>query len=548
MKIKSLNNLVLISAISILTFTLSPTLSSAQKKISEKEKYGGTLTIASPSDAKSLDARYLPGSATSCYGEEKIYDRLVDYSGKGAKEVVPLLAESWKQLDDATWLVNIRKGVKFHNGKELTAEDIWKNIDWKLNPTKYTKEKGWRPPRVRSWATPIIKNVEIIDKHTLKFILKIPYAPFVNASLNWVSQGIIDPDIVEKYGKQATLHPIGTGPFKYVEWVSGDHITLEAFDGYWGGRPYLDRVIFRIIPDSQTRLIALQKGEVDIAVSLPLSSLPLLKKDPKLGYFIVDDVTRKKGMLNFNLRLWPMNQLKFRQAVAMGVDWVKITKAAFPEGTAAFSRTFLKGSWAENPEAEKLLPPYNPKKALELIKEVEKEAGKPLPKEIDGIAEREQIQSSVMMMAAEQLKRIGVNLKIRVLEYQLISDITRRQPKVDWEIAFYSVKGPGVDPSAWAKEVHSTKSPNAGDGKNIPGYSNPEVDKLIDKGDIITNREERRKYYQQVEKIVLKDLPLLPIFNLPRLTGYNKKVHDFRGSDSLFIFLKSPWNNVWIEK
>ncbi len=547
MKAKSLKKLLLISAISILTVVFSSALLYAQKKVSEEEKYGGTLTIATPADSKSLDARYLPGSATTCFGEEKIYDRLADYSGKGAKEINPMLAESWKQVDDVTWLVNIRKGVKFHNGKELTAEDIWKNIDWKLNPEKYTKEKGWRPPRVRTYATPFVKNVEIIDKHTLKFNLKAPFAAFANATLNWVCQGIIDPDVVEKYGKEATLHPVGTGPFKYAEWVSGDHITLEGFDGYWGGRPYLDRVIFRPIPDSQTRLIALQKGEVDVAIGLPLNSFPVIKKDPKLGYFMVEDVTRRKGMLQFNLRRWPMNQLKFRQAIAMGVDWVKITKAAFPEGTAVFCRSFLKGSWAENPEAEKLLPSCNPKKAMELIKEVEKEAGKPLPKDIDALVEREEIQSALLMMAADQLKKIGVNLKVRVLEYQLISDITRRQPKPDWDIALYSVKGPGMDPFAAAKDFHS-KTPNAADGKNIAAYNNPEVDKLVEKGNMISNREERKKLYQQVEKIALRDLPILPIFNLPRLYGYNKKVHDLRGQDSMFLYLKSPWNNVWIEK
>ncbi len=542
----NLRKLVLITGFSILTLVFSPPLLNAQKKVSEKEKYGGTLTIATPADAKSLDSRYLPGSATTCFGEEKIYDRLVDYSGKGAREVIPYLAESWKQVDDVTWLVNIRRGVKFHNGKELTAEDVWKNIDWKLNYGKYTKEKGWRPPRVRSYTVQLEK-VEIVDKYTLKFILKAPYAVFVSATLNWICQGIIDPEIVEKYGRQTTLDPIGTGPFKYMEWVSGDHITLGAFDGYWGGRPYLDRVIFRIIPDPQTRLIALQKGEVDVAIGLPLNSFTLMKKDPKLGYFMEEDVTRRKGALNFNLRLWPMNQLKFRQAVAMGVDWVKITQAAFPEGTATFCRSLLKGSWAENPEAEKLLPSYNPKKAMELIKEVEKGAGRPIPKEIDGVVEREPIQSAVMLMAAEQLKKVGINLRVRILEYNLISDITRRQPKVDWGIALYSVKGPGRDPNDTAKEFYS-RTPTAADGRNIVGYENPEVDKLIEKGSIITNREERKKYYQQVEKIVMKDLPLLPIFNLPRLVGYNKKVHDLRSHDALFIFLKSSWNNVWIDK
>ena len=142
MRIKSFGKLLLVSTISMLTLVFSSPLSNAQKKVSENEKYGGTLTVAVPYDTKSLDSRYLPGSATtSGFGEEKIYDRLVDYSGKGAKEINPMLAESWKQVDDVTWIVNIRKGVKFHNGKELTAEDVWKNIDWKLNPRNIQRRR-----------------------------------------------------------------------------------------------------------------------------------------------------------------------------------------------------------------------------------------------------------------------------------------------------------------------------------------------------------------------------------------------------------------------
>ncbi len=546
MKTKSLKKLFLISSICIWSLVLFSTSLHAQKKVSEKEKYGGTLTIAAPMDARSLDPRYLTNNTTFHFGYEKLYDRLVDFSGGGIKEIIPMLAESWKQVDDITWLVHIRKGVKFHNGKELTAEYVWKNIDWDLNSNKYAKEKTWRPPRGKSY-TFYIKEVEMVDKYTLKFILKAPFVGFANVVLNWSLRGIIDPEIVEKYGKEATLHPVGTGPFKFVEWVSGDHITLEAFDEYWGGRPYLDRVIFRVIPDGQTRVIALQKGEVDAARNLPLSSLPLIQKDPKLGYFLMDDVTTRWGVLWFNLRRWPMNQLKFRQAVAMGADWVKIAKAAFPKGTELFCRSFLKGSWAENPEAEKLLPPYNPQKARELLKEVEKEAGRPLPIQIDGLVAKEEIMSDVLTMAAEQLKKIGVNLEVRVVERYVSTNIVNKDPKVSWEVTLFSLKGPGIDLSDFAKEFYS-KTYRAGDGKNRAAYSNPEVDKLFEKGNSLSDRNERKKLYQQIEKIVMKDLPAMPIFNIPSLFGYNKRVHDLRAHDSLFIYLKSPWNNVWIEK
>ena len=239
----------------------------AQQTASEQEKYGGTLTIAIPKDFKSLDARYLSKEGSSTRGQQQLYNRMVEYGPKGMNDIIPGLAASWEKIDQTTWLVHLRKGVKFHNGKELTAHDVAQNFDWKTNSKKYTKEKGWRPPRGRS-DSHHIRKVEIVDKYTLKYTLKFPFVPFVGVNLGWALRGIIDPEVVEKYGRQATLHPVGTGPFKFAEYASGSHLVMERFDDYWGGKPYLDRVVLRIIPDSQTRMLALQKGEVDIATDL----------------------------------------------------------------------------------------------------------------------------------------------------------------------------------------------------------------------------------------------------------------------------------------
>lgn len=523
-------------------------LANAQVTVLEKKKYGGTLIMATPEDPRSLDGRYLGESASSNEGYQHIYERLVDYSSVGSREVIPLLATGWKRLDELNWLVYLRKGVKFHNGKELTAQDIWQNLDWKLNSGKYAKEKGWKPPRGKTTGTSQIKKMEVVDKYTLKINLIRPYPPFVNDLLNWMIRGVIDPEVVEKYGKEATLHPIGTGPFKYAEWVPGSHIILERFEDYWGEKAYLDKVIFRIIPDGQTRLIALQKGEVDIA-EVPLTAVSFLQKDPKLTFFKVEDVTRRTGILYFNQRRWPMNQLKFRQAIAMGVDWVNMAKIAFPRDTFTPCRSFLKGSWAENPEAEKLLPPYNPTKAKELLKEVENEAGKPIPKEIDAVTRKStgDILGNTLILGAEQLKKIGINLVVKVLEHEVEKSVVRMSINPNWSILLHSVKGPGIDPNSQAKEFLST-NPSAGDGKNIPAYANSRYDELYIKASSETEREKRKKIYQEMEKISLKDLVGLPIFNLPYVYGLNKRVHGYKPHDSGFFFIKSSWNNVWVEK
>ncbi len=523
-------------------------LADAQKSMPEKEKYGGTLRVAVSNDFKSLDARYLGQSGSSTRGQQHLYNRLVEYGPKGTHDSIPSLATHWKRIDDVTWLVHLKEGVKFHNGKEMTAYDVGKNYDWSVNGQKYTKERGWRPSRGRNFYVQI-KSVEAVDKYTLKFTLKFPFVPFVEMNLGWGTRGIIDPDIVEKYEKQATLYPVGTGPFKFVEYVSGSHLLLERFDDYWGGKAYLDKVILRIIPDVQTRLIALQKGEVDIATDLLFSQVNELKKDPNLKYYSIPEARRSVEAIWFNFRRWPMNQLKFRQAVAMGMDWDKIVKAAFPVGTEKIVRTLFEGSWLENPEAKRLIPSYNPQKAKQLLKELEKEAGKPIPN-IYGLAPsgyKQNIPENILRIAASQFKQIGLNLDLYILPDEVRKDKMRRDPKCEWDFAINNYAGPAIDPGETITDFYS-QSPVAGDGKNISGYNDPKLDELYKKGGAAYRQEERKRIYQEIEKIILKDMVILPIFAIPTIFGFNKKVHDFPAHDSLHIFFRTSWNNVWLEK
>ncbi len=537
---------VLISMMVLLNLGFPESSSSATSQprvVPEKEKYGGTLKIAINIDPKSLDSRYLGWGWENNCGFQQIYENLVSYGPKVSSPSVPTLAESWEQLDDITWLVRIRKGVKFHNGRELIAEDIKTQMGWSMEPPK-----GWRPPRQRS-ASGLIKQIELIDKYTLKFTLKQPEELFVPYIMRWGHNGYSPPELVEKWGKEYALHPTGTGPFKFVEWVSGDHITLERFDDYWGKKPYLDRVIIRTIPDPQTRFIALQKGEVDITVDIPLVSVPLAKKDPNLIiYEAVSTFAPDGGGFNFNLRRWPTNQLKFRQAIAMGADWEKIAKLSVPNNQAVIRRSFLKGSWAYDPKSEKIVPSYNPEKAKKLIKEVEKEAGRPIPP-LYAITSDTGTFPGFLTIAASELKKIGVPLDLHLFPYDVAKDKRQRDPKMEWDINLWRQdRGAGVHPLFFFDSFRSDKT-GAPDGKNLWGYNNPKFDELLKQGRKgMKDRKKLQQLYQEIERILLTDIPRLPIYDQPVCFGVNKKVHDFYPHSSLWIFLVSSFNNIWIEK
>ncbi len=518
----------------------------AQKAVSEKEKYGGVLRIALSREPLSLDPRHAGPSSTNQWGFQQIYSHLTEFGEKEKDEMIPGLAVKWEKRDDLTWIVQLRKGVKYHNGKELTAEDVALNFDWKINSSKYVKERGWKPARGRDSVT-ALKSVEAIDRYTLKFTLKYPFAAFVNTNLGWGLQyGPIDPEIIEKYERAASMHPVGTGPFKLVEYIPGDHITLERFDEYWGRKPYLDRVVYRFFPDPQTRLIALQKGEVDIAEIDP-RTVSILEKDPNAQVYKIPPPTRVEGILWFNFRRWPTNQVKFRQAVAMGADWRTIAQAAVPKGCYIPWMSLFKGSFVQNPEAEKWFPKYNPKEAKRLIGEVQKEAGRSIPP-LYTLAWENTLGSNMVVLAANQLKQIGVNLDIQTKERNVAINIKARDPKVPWDLTMWSKKGPGIDPNDAARDFFS-ETRSSGDNLNMPGYKDPRIDELVLKGVGTYDRRERTKIYQEIERILLKEqVAVLPLVNIPWIYGVRKNVQDFKPHFSSFLYIVAPHGNIWIKK
>ncbi len=511
---------------------------SAQQNVPEKEKYGGTLRIAIDREPKALDARYLGESSGDLMGHRRIFERLTDYSQKGVAYQEPLLAESWKQLDDLTWLVTIRKGVQCHNGKMLTARDVKKHFDWKIEVPQ-----GWRPPRSRS-RTYMLKEVELVDDYTLRFHLKSPFGPFVPLVLGWGLRGVGDADQILESGKAIVTNPVGTGPFKLKEWVSGSHIILEKFDAYWGRKAYLDRVVFRIIPDAQTRLIALQKGEVDAAL-ISYTGVPTIKKDPRMRYYkLVRASGRTNGFL-FNLRRWPMDQLKFRQAVAMGVDWNNIMKKVYPDAME-IARSYFKNSVAYHPKNEALLPAYNPEKAKQLLKEVEDEAGKKIPS-LYGMTRKMEPDNSFFQIIADRMKKIGLKVDVYVLEEEVIKDMVFRNPKVYWDVGLINLKAGGVHPIFAAQEF-MTANNTAADGKNIMGYFNPEVESLVRQCMTVSDPRKLQDIYQQLEKYVLKDLPGIALLQELYIWGVNKEVQDFIPHNSGYFYLTTPWCNIWLKK
>jgi len=530
MKKHAPRNMVLVCALFLCTV---PLLSSA---LAAEPKYGGTLRIGvRVAQETSIDARYLT-TTTSIPTLEIIYDRLYTWGEKGFDSLIPNLATSYQTKDNKVWTINLRKGVKFHNGREMTASDVKANLDWRI-----TTPKGWKPLRQRELIK-ALKQVDVVDKYTVRLTLDRPFSSLMRV-LAYALRGIIPPEEVEKWGDDFAFHPCGTGPFKAVEVKPNEKVVLERFDGYWGPKPYLNRVELIYYRSDEARLVALERGDIDMA-QLYDEAKPVLKNNPKLTHQEAPDpsVIHK---YYFNVRRWPMSDVRFRKAVWMGADWKTIALNAWALKSGNVCRTLLDHSKYFNPEAVKLVPPYNPEEAKKLIQAVEKDAGKKIPP-IYLVDSAISANQNLAEMAKLQLAQIGVPLDLHILSIALWFDKISRDPKMDWDMGGVGY-GFAIDPSV-GYVYFETDSGAAPDGKSLGGYSNPEFDQWVRKAEAAKTEEERTKFFQEAEKVLIKDAAAIPAFTMRLVFGWNKKVQNVKFTDTCAINVTNQWANMWLEQ
>lgn len=499
-------------------------------------KYGGTLRIGTRiPQFNRLDVRQMT-TPSMVPATELIYERLFNWGKDGFKTLIPCLATSYETKDNKTWIIHLRKGVKFHNGREMTAEDVKANFDWRIKTPK-----GWRPVKYRELIM-YLNRVEIMDKYTIKVVLDQPFSPLMRI-LSWAMRGISPPEEVEKWQEKFTFHPCGTGPFKVVEIKPKEKIVLERFEDYWGPRPYIDRVELKFIRSGDARLIALQKGEIDIT-QLFDEARPSLDKDPNLQYEeVVSYSTLHKHY--FNVRRWPMSDVRFRKAMWMGADWRNIAVNSWPFKSGNYPRTLLDRTKYFNPDAMKLVPPYDPEEARRLVKEVERDAGKKIPP-IYWLDSTVGSVKTAAELAKIQLAQVGITLDLHLMSHAIWFDKLLRDPKLEWDTGGYGyafARSPRMGFTTFF-----TNSRVAPDGKSLGGYSNPEFDQWVVKAERAVDEKDQIRYYQEAEKVILKDAACIPIFFWRMVIAWNKRLKGVVNHPNGSIYVTNAWANVWLEK
>jgi len=321
---KKLKILTLVSL--LLIFTISLTAAA------QEPEYGGTLRLSNDTDWDTLDPAYSSGFDA---GEMavKFYDGLVRFDYYSDK-IVPSLAESWEVEDNnTTFIFHLREDVEFHNGTEFTAHDV-----------KYTFDRLYDPETASpgTWVYPMIKGsdaalagesdglsgVQVIDDYTVRFELDQPFGLFLT-HLTLPYGLIVNEEIVEEYGEDFSQNPVGTGPFKFVEWQRDDRLVMEANEDYWAGRPYVDRVVYRVIPQPLTDIAEFESGNLDFTV-VPNEERERWMEAEEWQEYITTTAELNTYYLALNSDFEPLDNKKVREAIDYALDNRAITSALFP--------------------------------------------------------------------------------------------------------------------------------------------------------------------------------------------------------------------------
>lgn len=460
--------------------------------------YKNTLTWAQGADVTSLDPHQ--GKETPAVQvNTQIFDTLVTVDPE-TNEVVPQIAESWEQTDDQTYVFKIREGIKFHDGSDLTAEDVKFSLDRARNSAAV------------SYIVNFIEEVTVDDDHTVTVKTTAPYAPTLrNLAIPFAA--IVPKAVVEADENAFIQNPVGSGPYKFVEWNHGDHVTLKAFDDYYAGKPETENLIMKVIPETSQRTIALETGEVDLAYDLAVNDIPKVNSDDKLTVYEIPSLTCWYVSMNMNKK--PFDNPKVREAMSMAIDRQTIIdtiNAGSGQTADAIIAPAVFGYYSTG------VKEYNPTKAKELLAE----AGYP-----NGFSTTLWVndnQSRIEMCQAMQamLLEVGVQCNLEVLEF---GSFISRTTAGDHDLAYFgwTTSSGDADYSYYSLE-HSTQQGAAG---NRSFLADPDVDKLIEEARSNTNEEERKELYKELAIKLDEINNNIPVYYNSINVGANKKVEGF---------------------
>lgn len=358
-----------------------------------------TISILySGSEPKSFDPNFdTLSTSTNMY--DNIFDKLAIRNSHTGK-IDPGLAVSWKAISATVWDFKLRRGVKFTNGEPFNASSVTFTIGLILDPN--TKSL------ITPFVAPYVKRVAAVNAYDVRIYTNGPYAALPNRLL---SVWMLPPKYYQSQGAaNFAQHPIGTGPYAFVDWVKGDHITMTANNKYWRGKPKIGGIVWKLVNDASTRVAALQTGQADIAYQVPVANIATLQNGSSTH--ISNMISARVMIAGFNAFQKPFDDIRVRQALNYAVDKKAIVNSILGGMGRLVAST---GSPSEFGYDPKIKPyPYNPTKAKQLLAE----AGYPngFTTTWDGTAGRYQNDVDIEQAIAGYLGAVGVKVKMNLTD------------------------------------------------------------------------------------------------------------------------------------
>lgn len=472
-----------------------------------------TLIFGSGGDPANLE----PGNnedSNSGYLLEQIYDRLIDYK-PGGTELEPALATEWAASEDGlTWTFKLRDDVKFHDGTAFNAEAVKINVErwWDPKSPLGFRDAGktyaiWEGLFGGYKGDPdsTLQAVNVVDPYTVEFELKQPFAAFP-AAIGSSYFGFASPDAIKKAGADfgiAGSQAVGTGPFKFVEWRTGDRLVLEKNPDYWKpGLPKVDQVVFRFIKEPSARLAELRAGSIDFTVDIAPDQLAELKSDPSL-----QEVRRPPfnvGYLALNPSYEPLSKPEVRQAIAMAINRKAIVDS-FWSGLASTDSFFMPPSLKQYQDAAQGEYEYNPEQAKKMLAD----AGYPNGFDLElwyMPVSRPYFPTPKPIAEAfsADLEAIGIRTKLNTKDWAAYLDDRLKSP--GYQSFMLGWTGDYGDPDNF---LYYHFGP--GGTKDLGNWQNAEASKLLEAARKESDETKRAQMYAQVEKIAFKEAVRIPI-------------------------------------
>lgn len=468
---------------------------------------GGALRIGLDVDAGTADPRLFVDTSAARLGE-LVYDGLVyikpDFSP------APVLALSWDNPDDKTWIFHLRPGVKFHTGQAFTAADVKYTFDTILDPKFNSPQRG---------NLAVITQVDVVDDNTVKFTLSSAFAPF----LSYMGTGIVPKAVGEASGSDLANKPVGTGPFKFVSWQKGATISFAANDTYWGGRPKLDRIDFKIVPDNSARVVALEAGDLDFVLS-PLSPQDVVRMSSKAGFKVERIPAAGYTYINLNCADPIMSDVKVRQALSYLVNRQQIISTVYKGIGTVGKGPIPPGMWAYSDD----LPTYdyNVDKAKAMLDDAGWKAGADgkrakngQPLKITLLTHTEDPDRRTVIEALQaEFTKVGIQADTNVKAFaSLLPDLTAGNYQF-LVIGWLGLSNP---------DYSMFRQFSNGGANNWGKCNDPALDQLLRQARTTLDQTKAKDLYAQAAKLVVQNAYYIFLQNQEVITIHSDKLQGF---------------------